>query len=49
MLSVTAKAASCDADPAVEFPACHLATQDWGIPVRVVEGGPEELVLHLHG
>ncbi len=49
VLSVTAKAASCDADPAVEFPACHLATQDWGIPVRVVEGGPEELVLHLHG
>jgi len=49
VLSVTAKAASCDADPAVEFPACHLAAQDWGIPVRVVEGGPEELVLNLHG
>ena len=49
VLSVTAKAASCDADPAVEFPACHLASQDWGIPVRVVEGGPEELVLNLHG
>ncbi|KAE8765779.1 NHL domain-containing thioredoxin family protein [Georgenia thermotolerans] len=49
VLSVTAKAASCDADPAVEFPACHLAAQDWGIPVRVVEGGPTELVLPLHG
>ncbi|TNC20561.1 redoxin domain-containing protein, partial [Georgenia sp. 311] len=49
VLSVTAKAASCDADPAVEFPACHLASQDWGIPVRVVEGGPAELVLNLHG
>ncbi|HLT83442.1 MAG TPA: NHL repeat-containing protein, partial [Phototrophicaceae bacterium] len=49
VLSVTAKAASCDDDPAVEFPACHLAAQDWGIPVRVVEGGPEELVLNLHG
>ncbi|MFH5821465.1 NHL domain-containing thioredoxin family protein [Georgenia sp. AZ-5] len=49
VLSVTAKAASCDADPAVEFPACHLASQDWGIPVRVVEGGPAELVLPLHG
>ncbi|WP_127130325.1 NHL domain-containing thioredoxin family protein [Georgenia sp. SYP-B2076] len=49
VLSITAKAASCDADPAVEFPACHLASQDWGIPVRVVEGGPAELVLPLHG
>ena len=49
VLSVTAKAASCDDDPAIEFPACHLAAQDWGIPVRVVEGGPEELVLNLHG
>ncbi|MEE6295331.1 NHL domain-containing thioredoxin family protein [Georgenia wangjunii] len=49
VLSVTAKAASCDGDPSVEFPACHLATQDWGIPVRVVEGGPSELVLTLHG
>ena len=49
VLSVTAKAASCDADPAVEFPACHLASQDWGIPVRVVDGGPAELVLNLHG
>ncbi|WP_324651045.1 NHL domain-containing thioredoxin family protein [Georgenia sp. H159] len=49
VLSVTAKAASCDADSGVEFPACHLAAQDWGIPVRVVEGGPEELVLNLHG
>ncbi len=49
VLSVTAKAASCDADPAVEFPACHLAAQDWGIPVQVVEGGPDELVLNLHG
>lgn len=49
VLSVTAKAASCEDDPAVEFPACHLANQDWGIPVRVVQGGPSELVLHLAG
>jgi thiol-disulfide isomerase/thioredoxin len=49
VLSVTAKAASCDAEPAVEFPACHLVSQDWGIPVRVVDGGPGELVLPLHG
>ncbi|WP_125775482.1 NHL domain-containing thioredoxin family protein [Antribacter gilvus] len=44
VLHVTAKAASCDVvplgpdgepDPDV-FPACHLAQQDWGVPVRVV-------------
>ncbi|HLS13497.1 MAG TPA: NHL domain-containing thioredoxin family protein [Beutenbergiaceae bacterium] len=49
VLSVTAKAASCADDPDVEFPACHLTNQDWGIPVRVVQGGPSELVLHLAG
>ncbi|MGC0272201.1 NHL domain-containing thioredoxin family protein [Pseudactinotalea sp. Z1739] len=49
VLSVTAKAASCDDDPAVLAPACHLAAQDWGIPVRVVPDGPSELVLHLAG
>lgn len=49
VLHVTAKAASCDDDPAVEFPACHLNAQDWGIPVRVVEGAEPTLVLPLHG
>ncbi|WP_019135504.1 NHL domain-containing thioredoxin family protein [Cellulomonas massiliensis] len=49
VLHVTAKAASCDDDPAVEFPACHLNAQDWGIPVRVVEGAEPSLVLPLHG
>ena len=49
VLHVTAQAASCDADPRVEFPACHLNQQDWGIPVRVVEGGPSVLTLPLHG
>lgn len=49
VLHVTAQAASCDADPAIEFPACHLNQQDWGVPVRVVAGGPGELVLPLHG
>jgi hypothetical protein len=49
VLHVTAKAASCDDDPAVEFPACHLNAQDWGIPVRVVEGAEPVLVLPLHG
>lgn len=49
VLHVTARAASCDADPAIEHPACHLAAQDWGVPVRVVEGADATLVLPLHG
>ncbi len=49
VLHVTAQAASCDADPSIEFPACHLNSQDWGVPVRVVDGGPTTLTLPLHG
>jgi thiol-disulfide isomerase/thioredoxin len=49
VLHVTAHAASCDADPAIEYPACHLNAQDWGVPVRVVAGGATELSLPLHG
>lgn len=49
VLHVTAQAASCDADPAIEYPACHLNSQDWGVPVRVVAGAPAELTLPLHG
>lgn len=47
VLHVSARAASCDADPAVEFPACHMHQQDWGVPIRVVEGGPDHLDLSL--
>lgn len=49
VLHVTAQAASCDDDPAVEYPACHLAQQDWGVPVRVVAGTPDVLTLPLRG
>ena len=49
VLHVTAQAASCDADPAIEFPACHLNQQDWGVPVRVTPDGPTVLTLPLHG
>ncbi|MEP7762727.1 NHL domain-containing thioredoxin family protein [Sanguibacter sp. 25GB23B1] len=49
VLHVTAQAASCDDDPDNEYPACHLAQQDWGVPVRVVTGAPTSLVLPLHG
>ncbi|MEL7977419.1 NHL domain-containing thioredoxin family protein [Isoptericola sp. F-RaC21] len=57
VLHVTAKAASCDAvplgpdgepDPDV-FPACHLAQQDWGVPVRVTPDGDATLSLPLRG
>ncbi len=47
VLHVTAQAASCDVVPLLAdgtpdpdvFPACHLAQQDWGVPVRVVDHG----------
>jgi hypothetical protein len=47
VLHVTAQAASCDVD--VPHPACHLTRQDWGVPVRVVDGGPHRLGLVLRG
>ncbi|BDO40623.1 hypothetical protein CELD12_01130 [Cellulomonas sp. NTE-D12] len=49
VLHVTAQAASCDADPAIEYPACHLASQDWGVPVRLEAGAPDVLTLPLLG
>lgn len=49
VLHVSARAASCDADPEVEFPACHMHQQDWGVPIRVVDGAPTTLDLFLLG
>jgi hypothetical protein len=49
VLHITAQAASCDDDPSIEYPACHLAQQDWGIPVRVTSGAAAELTLPLLG
>ncbi|WP_037041579.1 NHL domain-containing thioredoxin family protein [Pseudonocardia halophobica] len=49
VLSVSVAAAACDEGDAV-FGACHRYQQDWGVPVRVVEGdgtAPAELVLDL--
>jgi len=46
VLHVSAKAASCDDG---EFPACHLHQQDWGIPIRLVEGATNRLALILRG
>jgi thiol-disulfide isomerase/thioredoxin len=48
VLHVAAMAASCDEGDA-EFPACHVHQQDWGVPVRLVDGAPAELRLHLSG
>jgi thiol-disulfide isomerase/thioredoxin len=49
VLHVAATAASCDDDPAIEFPACHVHQQDWGVPIRLVEGAETELRLMLRG
>lgn len=49
VLHVSAMAASCDDDPANEYPACHVHQQDWGVPVRLTQGGAERLPLMLAG
>ena len=49
VLHVSAMAASCDDDPENEYPACHVHQQDWGVPVRLVEGGADRLPLVLAG
>ncbi|MEW2305232.1 NHL domain-containing thioredoxin family protein [Streptomyces sp. NPDC006655] len=49
VLHVSAMAASCDDDPANEYPACHVHQQDWGVPVRITEGGASRLPLVLAG
>ncbi|MGW6688628.1 NHL domain-containing thioredoxin family protein [Streptomyces sp. NPDC054961] len=49
VLHVSAMAASCDDDPANEYPACHVHQQDWGVPVRIVPQGATRLPLVLAG
>ncbi|MEE1773430.1 thioredoxin-like domain-containing protein [Streptomyces sp. JV185] len=49
VLHVSAMAASCDDDPANEYPACHVHQQDWGVPVRVDAAGTARLPLVLAG
>ncbi|CDR08332.1 Redoxin domain protein [Streptomyces iranensis] len=57
VLHVSAMAASCDdtepnsgsAAGANEYPACHVHQQDWGVPVRITEGGADRLPLVLAG
>ncbi|MEV0410397.1 NHL domain-containing thioredoxin family protein [Streptomyces sp. NPDC050448] len=49
VLHVSAMAASCDDDPANEYPACHVHQQDWGVPVTVTPEGVSRLPLVLAG
>ncbi|WP_030182967.1 NHL domain-containing thioredoxin family protein [Streptomyces violaceorubidus] len=49
VLHISATAASCDDDPDVPYPACHVHQQDWEIPVRLVEGASDRLPLVLAG
>ncbi len=46
VLSISVAAAACDEGDGV-FAACHRYQQDWGIPVRRMDGAPAELVLDL--
>ena len=48
VLHVSAQAASCDTD-AADNPACYLARQDWGVPIRITADGSTELTLMLLG
>ncbi len=48
VLHIAARAASCDAHGG-EGAACHMHQQDWGVPVRVVDGAARQLVLPLSG
>ncbi|MEU9026226.1 NHL domain-containing thioredoxin family protein [Streptomyces sp. NPDC048383] len=49
VLHVSAMAASCDDDPANEYPACHVHQQDWGVPVRLAPNAATRLPLVLAG
>jgi thiol-disulfide isomerase/thioredoxin len=49
LLHLSAMAASCDDDPANEYPACHVHQQDWGVPVLLTESGADRLPLVLAG
>lgn len=49
VLHVSAMAASCDDGPEIEYPACHVHQQDWGVPVKLVADGVSRLPLVLAG
>jgi thiol-disulfide isomerase/thioredoxin len=45
VLHVSAMAASCDEEG--DFPACHVHQQDWGVPVKILTSGENQLTLAL--
>ncbi|MEU5258408.1 NHL domain-containing thioredoxin family protein [Amycolatopsis sp. NPDC021455] len=47
VLQVVAQAASCD--DGAEHPVCRITRQDWGVPVRLENGGARELSLVMAG
>ncbi|MEU0529375.1 NHL domain-containing thioredoxin family protein [Amycolatopsis tolypomycina] len=47
VLQVVAQAASCD--DGGEHPACRITRQDWGVPIRIENGGTSELTLVMAG
>ncbi|MGV9363766.1 NHL domain-containing thioredoxin family protein [Amycolatopsis sp. NPDC003731] len=47
VLQVVAQAASCD--DGGEHPACRITRQDWGVPIRIEDGGVSELSLVMAG
>ncbi|MGQ4425582.1 alkyl hydroperoxide reductase, partial [Streptomyces violaceoruber] len=47
VLHVSASAASCDDDPDIPYPACHVHQQNWDLPVRLAEGASDRLPLVL--
>lgn len=50
VLHVAAKGASCDVVTDEEAgAACHIHQQDWGIPIKLVVGGPATISLGLSG
>ncbi|MFF8092892.1 NHL domain-containing thioredoxin family protein [Streptomyces sp. NPDC016675] len=49
VLHVSATAASCDDDPDIPYPACHVHQEVWEIRVRLVEGAGDRLSLVLAG
>jgi thiol-disulfide isomerase/thioredoxin len=49
VLHISVRAASCDDDPAIEFPACHIHQQDWGVPISLDDEGDSTLNLFLAG
>ncbi|MFJ9540167.1 NHL domain-containing thioredoxin family protein [Streptomyces sp. NPDC101225] len=49
VLHVSATAASCDDGDSAAYPACRVHQQEWGLPVRLADGGADRLPLVLAG